>query len=213
MRRNEMMGAEIVRASFGSTPLADIIASYPCHCGTPDRNPERPSGGTISLAARVLAIANAFDSMVNDQPYRKGRSRDEAFAELRRCAGTQFDPELVERFISVVRPMDRVRQSPASLASREMALVVGPQIQGLVAALESQNLEELNAVSGRLRATAEKRGAQDIAAKASQLNSILDTDLDPHGIFRVANELLDLCRSTQAAILDTTEIGMVKSVR
>ena len=53
----------------------------------------------IPLGARILAIADAYDAMTSDRPYRKALSQEEAIRELRRCAGTQFDPHLVEIFI------------------------------------------------------------------------------------------------------------------
>ena len=56
------------------------------------------------MESRILAVADAYDAITNDRPYRKARSREEAVAELKACAGTQFDPELVELFISVVLP-------------------------------------------------------------------------------------------------------------
>ena len=197
MRRNEMIGAEIVRSSFGSAALADIIARCSCRYDAPDGRSSDPT----ALSARVLAIANAYDAMVTDQLYRVARSRYEAFAELRRCAGTQFDPELVERFISVVENRSLRESHLHANVTRDTAMLVGPQIQGLVAALESQDLEQLSAMSGRLQQTAEKRGVHNLAAKASELNTILSTDADPYGVYRVATELLELCRNTQSAIL------------
>ncbi|BAF59844.1 hypothetical protein PTH_1663 [Pelotomaculum thermopropionicum SI] len=58
-------------------------------------------GEEIPIECRVLAIADAFDAMTNDRPYSKAKSHEEALTELKRCAGTQFDPDLVEAFLSV----------------------------------------------------------------------------------------------------------------
>src|SRR5919204_2261900 len=52
----------------------------------------------IPLGARIVAIADAYDAMINDRPYKRAVSHEQAVAELRRHAGTQFDPELVELF-------------------------------------------------------------------------------------------------------------------
>ncbi len=51
---------------------------------------------------RVLAIADAFDAMTSNRPYRMALTQDEAFRELRDGAGTQFDPDMVESFIHMI---------------------------------------------------------------------------------------------------------------
>ena len=55
-------------------------------------------GEDIDVNARIFAVADAFDAMVSDRVYRKGRPYEEAVAELEKCAGTQFDPLVVEAF-------------------------------------------------------------------------------------------------------------------
>jgi len=65
--------------------------------------PEGLSGKSIPLYARIIAIADAYHAMISDRPYRKALTQEEAFNELRKCKGTQFDPELVEPFIEAVK--------------------------------------------------------------------------------------------------------------
>jgi len=64
--------------------------------------PERIKGDHIPLGARILAIADSYDAMTSDRPYRKALSQEEAIKELKRCGGTQFDPALVEVFIKAL---------------------------------------------------------------------------------------------------------------
>ncbi|MFQ6013944.1 MAG: HD domain-containing phosphohydrolase [Anaerolineae bacterium] len=56
----------------------------------------------IPLASRIIAVADAYDAMTTDRPYRKAKTREEAIEELRRCAGTQFDPQVVEAFLRMM---------------------------------------------------------------------------------------------------------------
>ena len=53
----------------------------------------------IPLFARILCVADAYDSMTADRPYRSAPGKDYAISELHRCAGTQFDPGIVELFL------------------------------------------------------------------------------------------------------------------
>ncbi|MGQ9455508.1 MAG: bifunctional diguanylate cyclase/phosphohydrolase [Armatimonadota bacterium] len=62
--------------------------------------PNGLAGKQIPLFARIIAIADAYDAMTSPRPYRPAMSQEEAIQELRKCAGTQFDPDLVEEFIA-----------------------------------------------------------------------------------------------------------------
>jgi len=59
-------------------------------------------GSAIPLSARIVTLLDAFSAMTIDRPYHKGRSVEEAVAELRRCAGTQFCPSMVEAFAAMM---------------------------------------------------------------------------------------------------------------
>ena len=61
----------------------------------------------------MLAVADAFDAMTSDRPYRHALSRDEALAEVERCSGTQFDPEIVRVFLELFAEAE---QLPAAAA-------------------------------------------------------------------------------------------------
>jgi HD-GYP domain-containing protein (c-di-GMP phosphodiesterase class II) len=58
-------------------------------------------GEQIPLGARIISVANAFDAMVTDWPYRSALAMSHVREELRRCAGTQFDPKIVEVFLTI----------------------------------------------------------------------------------------------------------------
>ncbi|MHB8883320.1 MAG: HD domain-containing phosphohydrolase [Thermodesulfovibrionales bacterium] len=64
--------------------------------------PDGLKGTEIPIMARILTVCDSYDAMTADRPYRKGRTQEEAVAELTRCAGTQFDPEIVNAFIKVL---------------------------------------------------------------------------------------------------------------
>jgi HD-GYP domain-containing protein (c-di-GMP phosphodiesterase class II) len=76
--------------------------------------PTGRAGEEIPVEARVLAIADAFDAMTSDRPYRRALSREEALAEVERCSGTQFDPALVGVFLGLCAEAERL---PAAAAS------------------------------------------------------------------------------------------------
>ncbi|MGN6362284.1 MAG: HD-GYP domain-containing protein, partial [Thermomicrobiales bacterium] len=81
---------------------------------------------TIPLGARILAICDAYDTMVGDRPYRRGLGHDEAILRLLASAGTQFDPALVDQFVAL--PLDDLGLAPDE--QRAVARLVSEGVAG-----------------------------------------------------------------------------------
>ena len=64
--------------------------------------PKGLKGEEISLQGRIVAVADSFDAMTSDRSYRKGLAQDEAIAEIKRCAGTHFDPLVAKILVDMV---------------------------------------------------------------------------------------------------------------
>lgn len=65
--------------------------------------PDALRAEAIPLSARIVALTDSFDAMISDRPYRKAKSREEAICELEKNSGTQFDPNLVKIFLSLLK--------------------------------------------------------------------------------------------------------------
>jgi putative two-component system response regulator len=97
-----LVGWRILVPLLGDMPLAlNIVRSH--HERVDGRGiPDRLSGVEIPLEARITAVADTFDAMTSVRPYRPGLPVPAAVAELKRCSGTQFDPDCVAAFVSVL---------------------------------------------------------------------------------------------------------------
>lgn len=95
-------GARILHSVGGVLKEAiPIVLEHHKHYSHADSSDE-DGASSISIGARIVAVADSFDAMVTDRPYRKGMQPWQAMEEIRRCAGEQFDPEVVEIFESVL---------------------------------------------------------------------------------------------------------------
>jgi HD-GYP domain-containing protein (c-di-GMP phosphodiesterase class II) len=95
MREYPIVGERILRAAPSLAPAATLVRS--CHERWDGRGyPDGLRREEIPLGARIIAVCDAYHSMRSAQPYRRPRTRRQAMAELRRCAGSQFDPAVVE---------------------------------------------------------------------------------------------------------------------
>jgi len=204
MKMNERIGVEIVGSAFYYEPLVDVIRFHKAPYDSSNDVKRLPTGDALPLGARILAIADAYDSMVTNRSYRKARSRDEAFSELRRCAGTQFDPQVVERFIAVVADKPQLAQATPGKMSRQTALHMATQIEELARALDEQDLAAIEALATRLQATAAYAEATEVETLAGKLSESATSSDDASEIFALTIELMDLCRSAQRAAVSST---------
>ncbi len=107
MRRHPLIGERILLAAPALRPVARLVrSSHERWDG--EGYPDGLRGDEIPLGARVVAVCDAFDAMTSERPYRGSVTEANAIEELSRCAGTQFDPMVVEAFCRVI-----ARERPA----------------------------------------------------------------------------------------------------
>jgi len=104
MKLHTFIGAEILaHAESPILSLAREIALYHHERWDGKGYLEGLSGEDIPLSARIVAVADAYDAMTSHRPYQQARSKEDAVKEIKRCSGSQFDPKVVEAFLSAVR--------------------------------------------------------------------------------------------------------------
>jgi diguanylate cyclase (GGDEF)-like protein len=118
MTRHTIIGERILGAAEALRPIARIVrASHERWDG--EGYPDRLADEDIPLAARIVFACDAYDAMISERPYAHARPPDEALAEVRRCAGSQFDPRVVQALCEVID-----RSAPPVTAAEPVA--VGP---------------------------------------------------------------------------------------
>jgi two-component system cell cycle response regulator len=101
VKNHTVAGEKILGAAPALDGVARLVrASHERFDG--DGYPDGLAGEDIPLGARIIFVCDAFDAIIADRPYRDARSVEEAVAEIRRCAGTQFDPAVVAAFCAVM---------------------------------------------------------------------------------------------------------------
>ena len=103
IKQHAAIGCDIVGSIDGFSRVAGFILEHHEHWDG-SGYPNGLRGNKISLQARIIAVADAFDAMTSDRPYKKAVGTREALAEIQANAGTQFDPDVVEEFMSVLCP-------------------------------------------------------------------------------------------------------------
>ncbi len=102
IRQHPLIGERIIAKAPSLRSTASIVrASHERFDGS--GYPDGLAGTSIPLAARIVGVCDAFAAMIGTRPYRDKLSASDALAELVRCAGTQFDPEVVAVFGKILR--------------------------------------------------------------------------------------------------------------
>ena len=129
MRRHTITGQQMLDKVGGSMTAVGAIVRASHERWDGNGYPDGVAGQEVPLAARIVAAGDAFSAMTTTRAYRPAQTPEQALAELRRCAGTQFDPKVVDALVAVIeRP---VPDTPAQLLERATigrlgGMLVGP---------------------------------------------------------------------------------------
>ncbi len=128
MNRHPATGADILSSlEFLKDTVPLILFHHERYGG--GGYPSGISGETIPLGARIISVADSYNAMVSDRPYRKALSVESAVKELKDCSATQFDPAVVDAFLdvlaqeSLVGPVRLARSEPAGSEVRHLRAV------------------------------------------------------------------------------------------
>lgn len=155
MRHHPLIGANILKPVSFPWPILPVVRHHHEHYDGRGY-PAGLRGEEIPLLARILTVADSYEAMTSDRPYRRGRSTREAIVELRRCAGTQFDPALVDAFTQV---LESIAEEPGSAASAAAAAEGAAPEQGEAA---------LSAVCDGVMAAFRRLGGPRLAANVER---------------------------------------------
>ncbi len=101
--RHPVIGSKIIKRIGFLDDLIPVILHHHEKYGGGGYPDSTLKGSQIPLEARILAIADAYEAMTSDRPYRKALSEEEVMEELKRNAGSQFDPQIVKMFLEILK--------------------------------------------------------------------------------------------------------------
>ena len=213
MGRHDRIGVEIIASAFDCPELSEIVSTHHAHFGGGSRESHLPVGDAIPLGARLLTIADSYDAIVSDRVYRKGRSHEEAIRELRRCAGTQFDPRLVEHFASKIKSDQPETTRGAVSLQKQTTLQIGHHVERLARAIDTHDSDGLRLLASRLGMIARSCDIGAIAAAADRIEQqASEENVQWLSLLRDTHDLLDICRAKQSDYLRDTLASEIDAV-
>ncbi len=107
VKRHPQVGYRVLSNVQDMVEIADYVLAH--HERWDGKGyPRGLKGQQIPLQSRLIAVADAYDAMVSFRPYKKSLTREEALAEIMRCSGTQFDPQIAKVFVKVMKDWNQV---------------------------------------------------------------------------------------------------------
>jgi diguanylate cyclase (GGDEF)-like protein/putative nucleotidyltransferase with HDIG domain/PAS domain S-box-containing protein len=206
MEKHDKIGIEILRKSFRHDGLTEMVKSHHFKYGEQYLATQGVCGKEIPVGARILTIADSFDAMTSDRPYRKGMAVEAALEELVRCSGTQFDPDLVAEFIELIQARGiNFRPSSQIELSEEVLLSIGEQVELLAEAADCGNVKSFIALAERLKQTAQQHGVDEVSAAAAQAIDSVTEDQQLANLISESFELLAACRTARVSLSSVTD--------
>ena len=121
MRHHPLIGADILKPVSFPWAITPIVRHHHEHWDG-SGYPAGLRGEEIPVLARILCVADSFEAMTADRPYREGRSYDDALEELKRCSGTQFDPAIVAVLTEIVEEQRNAGDDAIGLLPDEVGI-------------------------------------------------------------------------------------------
>ncbi|MFA4842391.1 MAG: HD-GYP domain-containing protein [Candidatus Omnitrophota bacterium] len=101
IRRHPIIGEDMLRPITLRPELLTLVRTH--HERYDGKGyPDKLTGDNISVFAAILSVADAYDAMTTEKPYRHAMTKEEAIEELKRCSGSQFNPKIVDIFLSII---------------------------------------------------------------------------------------------------------------
>lgn len=199
MERHGRIGVEIINRSFKHAGLTEIVQYRNDHFGGESTRRQSRKGNQLPIGSRILAVADAFDSMVSEQPYRERMSVTEALEELHKFSGTQFDPEIVGLLVDVVKSGHSITNTSQSvLHSNEIVLSIGEQIERLMEAAEADDHESFLTLAERLKKTSAQHEVTSLELAATNAIAAVCEDSQLNALVQESFEILSTWREVRA---------------
>jgi diguanylate cyclase (GGDEF)-like protein/excisionase family DNA binding protein len=176
VRQHPGISAEIVRPLFDAELIAGVRHHHERFDG--DGYPDGLSGEAIPLIARAMCVVDCYDAMSCQRPYRPALTYRECLAELKRCAGTQFDPAMVEAFRRSLSRLQGRRTHIAKVAE-QAAQLIDPSAHALLRSRADEARPEYAQMVGALRRLHDEnprvRFITSYALRGDECITVLDT--------------------------------------